>query len=70
MINIKTYKKTMNNNPLKTINNDKEFEELCCLIAQYKYGDFDAQQYGRRGQKQWGVDIRATNKKTNNQKNK
>ncbi|NQZ09093.1 MAG: tetratricopeptide repeat protein [Algicola sp.] len=36
---------------------DKDFEDLCCLIAQEKYRDPDAQKYGRRGQKQFGVDI-------------
>jgi hypothetical protein len=36
---------------------DKGFEDLCCLIAQEKYRDPDAQKYGRRGQEQFGVDI-------------
>jgi len=58
----------MKDNPLKSIENDQEFEELCCAIAQLKYGDFDAQKYGRSGQKQWGVDIRSTYKKSKNEK--
>ena len=58
----------MKENPLKIIENEQQFEELCCSIAQLKYGDFDAQKYGRRGQKQWGVDIRAINKRMNGEK--
>ncbi len=58
----------MKDNPLKIIRNGQEFEKLCCSIAQFKYGDFDAQRYGRRGQKQWGVDIRAINKKSKDEK--
>ncbi|MCJ8269912.1 MAG: ATP-binding protein, partial [Psychrosphaera sp.] len=38
---------------------DKGFEDLCCLIAKEQYRDPDAQKYGRRGQKQFGVDILA-----------
>jgi tetratricopeptide (TPR) repeat protein len=38
---------------------DKGFEDLCCLIAQEKYRDPDSQKYGRRGQRQFGVDILA-----------
>jgi hypothetical protein len=55
-------------NPLKVIENDEQFEELCCAIAQYKYGDFDAQKYGRSGQKQFGIDIKAIDKKSNNER--
>jgi len=58
----------MKDNPLKVIRNHEQFEELCCVLAQFKYGDFDAQRYGRSGQKQWGVDIRATYKKLNNER--
>ena len=49
-------------------NNDQDFEAMCCAIAKEKYGDYNAQQYGRSGQKQWGIDIKATNKKGNQEK--
>ncbi|MCJ8270235.1 MAG: hypothetical protein MJK04_12625 [Psychrosphaera sp.] len=39
---------------------DKGFEDLCCLIAQKKYLDPDAQKYGSAGQKQFGIDILAS----------
>ncbi|NQZ10517.1 MAG: hypothetical protein HRT35_25470 [Algicola sp.] len=39
--------------------NENDFETLCCDIAREKFQDNDAQKYGRRGQKQWGVDIKA-----------
>ncbi|HLO54117.1 MAG TPA: restriction endonuclease [Saprospiraceae bacterium] len=58
----------MKDNPLKRIYNAQQFEELCCEIAQFKYGDFDAQKFGRSGQKQWGVDIKATYKKAKGEK--
>ena len=45
------------------IASEYEFEALCCNIAKEKYGDYDAQKYGRRGQKQWGVDIIAKDRK-------
>src|SRR5580698_2914293 len=41
---------------------------LCCDIAKEKYGDFDAQRYGRRGQKQWGVDIIARDRRSTNER--
>jgi len=43
--------------------NDADFETLCCHIAREKYQDNDAQKYGRRGQKQWGVDIKAIDRR-------
>lgn len=48
--------------------NDQDFEALCCAIAKEKYADYNAQQYGRSGQKQWGIDIKATNKKGRQEK--
>ncbi|NQZ10910.1 MAG: hypothetical protein HRT35_27470, partial [Algicola sp.] len=42
--------------------NAVEWETLCCHLAKEKYQDNDAQKYGRSGQKQWGVDIRATDR--------
>ena len=48
--------------------NDQDFETLCCAIAKEKYADYNAQQYGRSGQKQWGIDIKATNKKGKQEK--
>ncbi len=48
--------------------NDQDFEALCCSIAKEKYADYNAQQYGRSGQKQWGIDIKATNKKGKQEK--
>ena len=47
---------------------DVDFETLCCDIAKEKYGDYEAQKYGRRGQKQWGVDIVASDRKNKNEK--
>ncbi len=38
---------------------DVEFETLCCIVAQEKFKDYNAQKYGRKGQKQWGIDIKA-----------
>jgi hypothetical protein len=46
----------------------KRFATLCCDIAKEKYGDYEAQKYGRRGQKQWGVDIVASDRKNKNEK--
>ncbi len=48
--------------------NDADFETMCCNIAKEKYNDHDAQKYGRRGQKQWGVDIVAVDYLNNAQK--
>jgi hypothetical protein len=45
------------------IKSNVDFETLCCDIAKEKYGDYEAQKYGRRGQKQWGVDIVASDRK-------
>ena len=45
-----------------------DFESLCCDMAKEIYGDFNAQKYGRRGQKQWGIDIKATDRKNNDER--
>jgi hypothetical protein len=36
---------------------EDEFEELLCDLCTEKWGDSGTMRYGRRGQKQWGVDI-------------
>lgn len=49
---------------LRPIENDKQFERFCCEIAKDVFGDYAAQCYGRSGQGQGGIDIRATNRRT------
>jgi hypothetical protein len=44
---------------LKPIANEVEFERFCCEVAKDVFGDFLASRYGRRGQRQCGIDIRA-----------
>jgi hypothetical protein len=39
--------------------NEIVFETLCCDIAKEKFGDYHAQKFGRRGQAQGGIDIKA-----------
>ena len=53
----------MKSQRLIPIKNEIDFETLCCDIAKEKYSDYDAQKYGRRGQKQWGIDIKASDRK-------
>jgi len=43
------------------IQNDDQFEDFCCEVARDWLGDFAAQRYGRDGQKQGGIDIKAVN---------
>ena len=48
---------------LLPISNDDEFDRFCCEIAKDVFGDFSAQRLGRRGQRQGGIDITATNRR-------
>ena len=48
---------------LLPISNNEEFERFCCEIAKDVFGDFSAQRLGRRGQRQGGIDITATNRR-------
>ena len=50
----------MMNLELKPISDGTEFERFCCEIAKDVFGDFLASRYGRNGQKQSGIDVRAT----------
>jgi hypothetical protein len=45
---------------LKPIGDEVEFEQFCCEVAKDVFSDFLASRYGRKGQKQKGVDVRAT----------
>lgn len=45
---------------LKPIRHKDEFERFCCEVAKVVFGDFLASRYGRNGQRQSGIDIRAT----------
>ena len=42
---------------LPTPSNEDEFEKLVCGVAKIKFGSDSFQQYGRRGQKQHGIDV-------------
>ena len=46
------------------ISNEDEFERFCCEVAKDVFGDFSAQRLGRRGQRQGGLDITATNRRS------
>jgi hypothetical protein len=48
---------------LRPIQNDEQFERFCCEVAKDVFGDYAAQRYGRGGQRQGGIDIRATNRR-------
>jgi hypothetical protein len=48
------------NTELKPILDEDEFERFCCEVAKVVFGDFLASRYGRNGQRQSGIDIRAT----------
>jgi len=58
----------MDRNVIFSPEDDQAFEAMCCSIAKEKYADYNAQQYGRSGQKQWGIDIKATDRRHNNEK--
>ena len=58
----------MNDLKIIPVRNEMDFESLCLDIARERYGDYNAQKYGRRGQKQWGIDIKATDRKNNHEK--
>ena len=48
------------NEELKPIRHKDEFERFCCEVAKVVFGDFLASRYGRNGQRQSGIDVRAT----------
>ncbi|MEI6848374.1 MAG: hypothetical protein WCK32_10245 [Chlorobiaceae bacterium] len=50
------------------IQNDDQFEDFCCEVARNFFGDFAAQRYGRDGQWQGGIDIKATNYRSDRKK--
>ena len=48
------------NEELKPIRSKDEFERFCCEVAKVVFADFLASRYGRNGQRQSGIDVRAT----------